>query len=64
MAKSTGPVGPGLLVEIDRAGELPLHEQIERSIRETIRSGRLTAGARLPSTRSLAAELGDRKSVV
>jgi len=64
MTKSTGPVGPGLLVEIDRDGTLPLHEQIERSIRETIRSGRLTAGARLPSTRSLAVELGVSRGVV
>lgn len=64
MAGLTGPVGPGLLVEIDRARGLPLHEQIERSIRETIRSGRLAAGARLPSTRSLAAELGVSRGVV
>ena len=39
------------LVEIDRGGELPLHEQIERALRERIRSGALPAGMRLPSTR-------------
>jgi len=58
------PVGPGLLVGLDRDGEAPLHEQIERSIREDIRGGRLAAGARLPSTRSLAAELGISRGVV
>jgi GntR family transcriptional regulator/MocR family aminotransferase len=51
-------------VEIDREGKLPLHEQIERSLREQIRSGRLPAGARLPSTRSLADELGVSRGVV
>jgi GntR family transcriptional regulator/MocR family aminotransferase len=43
---------------------VPLHEQIERSIREDVRAGRLTAGARLPSSRSLAAELGVSRGVV
>src|SRR5918998_1546363 len=61
MHRSTGPV---LLVELDRSGDLPLHEQIERSVREGIRSGRLTGGTRLPSTRSLAAELGVSRGVV
>jgi GntR family transcriptional regulator/MocR family aminotransferase len=51
-------------VEIDRDGELPLHEQIERSLREQIRSGRLPAQARLPSTRGLAEELGISRGVV
>jgi len=65
MARPTGPVeGPRLLLELDRSGEAPLHEQIERSIREDIRAGRLTAGSRLPSTRSLAAELGVSRGVV
>ena len=46
MSSRTGPVaGPELLVEIDRFGELPLHEQLERSLRENIRRGRLPAGA-------------------
>jgi GntR family transcriptional regulator / MocR family aminotransferase len=54
----------GLLVELDREGELPLHEQIERSVRHGIRSGRLVPGVRLPSTRGLAAELGISRGVV
>jgi GntR family transcriptional regulator/MocR family aminotransferase len=68
MGQQTGPVGsrraPGLLLEIDRAGELPLHEQIERALRERIRSGRLPSDTRLPSTRALAQELGVSRGVV
>ena len=43
---------------------MPLHEQLERSIREGVRAGRLAAGARLPSSRGLAAELGISRGVV
>jgi GntR family transcriptional regulator / MocR family aminotransferase len=43
---------------------VPLHEQLERSIRDDIRVGRLVAGTRLPSTRGLAAELGISRGVV
>jgi GntR family transcriptional regulator/MocR family aminotransferase len=65
MTSDTGPVaGPGLLVAIERASELPLHEQIERSLREQIRAGRLAPGSRLPSTRGLAGELGVSRGVV
>jgi GntR family transcriptional regulator / MocR family aminotransferase len=68
VAKHRGPVadhgGPGLLVEIDRASELPLHEQIERGLRERIRSGRLPSDTRLPSSRALAQELGISRGVV
>jgi GntR family transcriptional regulator/MocR family aminotransferase len=65
MTHTTGPVtGPELLVEIDRSSELPLHEQLERSLRENIRRGRLPAGMRLPSTRGWATELGVSRGVV
>jgi GntR family transcriptional regulator/MocR family aminotransferase len=67
MGLETGPVearGPGLLIEIDRADELPLHEQIERALRERIRTGRMPGGTRLPSTRMLAQELGVSRGVV
>lgn len=43
---------------------MPLHEQIEQSIREDVRGGRIAAGARLPSSRSLAAELGVSRGVI
>ncbi len=65
MTQSTGPAtGLELLVEIARDAPLPHHEQIERSLRENIRTGRLPAGTRLPSTRSLAAELEISRGVV
>src|SRR4249919_3386318 len=64
VARSGGPVSPNLLVELDREADVPLHEQIERSIREGVRSGRLGAESPLPSTRSLAAELGISRGVV
>jgi GntR family transcriptional regulator / MocR family aminotransferase len=68
MPVNTGPVeerrGPSLLVAVDRAGELPLHEQIERALRERIRSGTLKSDTRLPSTRTLAQELGVSRGVV
>jgi GntR family transcriptional regulator / MocR family aminotransferase len=53
-----------MLVEIRRDTELPMHEQVERSIREGIQAGRLAAGARLPSSRALAEELGISRGVV
>ncbi|MET0559467.1 MAG: PLP-dependent aminotransferase family protein [Solirubrobacterales bacterium] len=65
MASSNGPVGSTeLLLEIDRAGEAPLHEQVERAVRDAVRGGRLAPGTRLPSTRALAAELGVSRGVV
>jgi GntR family transcriptional regulator / MocR family aminotransferase len=62
MGLRTGPVD--LLVEIDRHAELPLYEQLERILREAVRDGRLPAGSRLPSSRSLAAELGLSRGVI
>lgn len=53
-----------MLVEIRRDAELPLHEQVEHSIRESIQAGRLAAGAQLPSSRALAKELGISRGVV
>jgi GntR family transcriptional regulator/MocR family aminotransferase len=49
---------------LERGSELPLHVQIERSLRGQIRAGRLAAGARLPSTRALAGTLGVSRGVV
>jgi len=56
--------GPELLLELDRSIEEALHEQLERAIRADIRSGRLPAGMRMPSTRGLATELGVSRGVV
>ncbi|MEA2178300.1 MAG: GntR family transcriptional regulator / MocR family aminotransferase [Solirubrobacteraceae bacterium] len=41
-----------------------LREQLERQLREAVRSGRLAAGTRLPATRALAADLGVSRGVV
>jgi GntR family transcriptional regulator/MocR family aminotransferase len=57
-----GPVD--LLVELNRHGDRPLYEQLERTLRDAIRAGRLPAGARLPSSRGLAGELGISRGVV
>src|SRR3981081_1632454 len=53
-----------LLIELRRGGPDSLHRQIETSIRDGIRSGRLRLGASLPSTRTIAADLGVSRSVV
>ena len=42
----------------------PLRAQLERQLREGVRSGRLRPGARLPPTRTLAEELGISRGVV
>ena len=47
-----------LLVTVDRSGDLPLHVQIERGLREAICTGRLPSGTTLPSSRALAQDLG------
>ena len=54
---------PDLLVRLDRDGS-PLRAQLERELREGIRSGRLQPGTELPSTRALAHELGISRGVV
>src|ERR1700745_2254003 len=43
---------------------VPLHRQIETSIREAIRAGRLARGSSLPPSRMLAADLGVSRGVV
>src|SRR3954454_16951364 len=53
-----------ILVPIDRALDVPLRVQLERQLRNAVRSGRLRAQTLLPSTRSLAADLGLSRGVV
>jgi len=62
VATTRGPVD--LLIGLRRDGDLLLHEQLERELRGAIRDGRLKAGASLPSSRGLAAELGISRGVV
>jgi GntR family transcriptional regulator / MocR family aminotransferase len=53
-----------VLVELTRDSGVALHRQIETSIRDAIRAGRLPRGASLPPTRLLAADLGVSRGVV
>jgi GntR family transcriptional regulator / MocR family aminotransferase len=57
-------LSPGLLVRLDRSGRQPLRAQLEASLREAIRGGRLRTGERLPSSRELARELGVSRGMV
>jgi GntR family transcriptional regulator/MocR family aminotransferase len=47
-----------LPIDVDRVGRTPLAAQIYRAIRRAIETGPLASGARLPSWRDLAAQLG------
>ncbi|HEY4145223.1 PLP-dependent aminotransferase family protein [Pinirhizobacter sp.] len=49
---------------ISRQGEGSLQSRIHNDIRQAIQAGRLAPGARLPSTRSLASELGVARGTV
>jgi GntR family transcriptional regulator/MocR family aminotransferase len=55
---------PELLVSVERGNGSSLRAQIERELREAVRSGRLHAGTALPSTRALAGRLGVSRGVV
>jgi len=56
--------GPELLVELDRGGAVPLRAQLEEQLRDAVRSGRLAADERLPSSRTLAGQLRLSRGVV
>ena len=64
MAIEWSGLSPGLLVRLDRSASQPLRAQLEASLREAIRDGRLRAGERLPSSRELARELGVSRGMV
>jgi GntR family transcriptional regulator / MocR family aminotransferase len=57
-------LGPELLLRLDRTLPEPLGSQLERELREAIRSGRLGTGERLPSSRALSRELGVSRGLV
>lgn len=57
-------LGPELLIRLDRNGGAPLGAQLERELRDAMRSGRLSPGERLPSSRKLAVELGVSRGLV
>jgi GntR family transcriptional regulator / MocR family aminotransferase len=54
--------GLDLLVDLDRT--VGLREGIERALRQALRDGRLAAGSTLPSSRSLARDLGIARGTV
>src|SRR5437660_11909718 len=64
MAIEWSGLSPELLVRLDRSAREPLRTQLEASLREAIRAGRLRAGERLPSSRELARELGISRGMV
>lgn len=53
-----------LLIPLDRDGSQPLHHQLEAALRDAIRAGRLPRSSPLPSSRSLATDLGLSRGVV
>ena len=64
MAIEWSGLSPELLVRLDRSAGQPLRAQLEASLRDAIRGGRLRAGERLPSSRELARELGVSRGMV
>ncbi|MDQ2788264.1 MAG: PLP-dependent aminotransferase family protein [Actinomycetota bacterium] len=55
---------PDLLVTLQPGSGRPLREQLADALKYAVRTGRLRAGAQLPSTRALAADLGVSRGVV
>src|SRR5215813_8519564 len=64
MAVQWSGLGPELLLQLNRGLSQPLRSQLEAGLRDAIRSGRLQAGERLPSSRELARELGTSRGLV
>jgi GntR family transcriptional regulator / MocR family aminotransferase len=64
MAIQWSGLGPDLLLQLDRASGEPLRAQVETGLRDAIRSGRLSGGERVPSSRELARGLGVSRGLV
>jgi GntR family transcriptional regulator / MocR family aminotransferase len=63
--REPAPAGPALwTTRLDRNSRLSLSRQLREALRQSVAEGRLAAGARLPSTRALAAELRISRSTV
>jgi GntR family transcriptional regulator/MocR family aminotransferase len=62
--RETEAAGPELLLELRRDASRPLRAQLEDGLRATVRSGRMAAGARMPSSRTLARDLGVTRRLV
>ena len=55
---------PLAAISLEHASSVPLHRQLYDQLRDSILSGRLPAGTRLPATRTLAADLGLSRNTV
>jgi GntR family transcriptional regulator/MocR family aminotransferase len=62
--RKRGPASPVVQLVLDPAADAPLYRQVYEGLRDAILSGRLARGARLPSTRALAADLGVARNTV
>ena len=51
-------------MQIDRSSEIPIHKQIANQLRDSILSGELPAGRRIPSKRDITEELDIAGSTV
>src|SRR5437763_2490751 len=63
-SQGTTASGPELLIELRRERGHSLRAQLEEGLRDAVRSGRLMAGAPLPSSRALALDLGVSRRLV
>jgi GntR family transcriptional regulator / MocR family aminotransferase len=64
MAVQWSGLAAEVLLTLDRGGPVPLRAQMEDQVRQAIRSGRLGAGDRVPSSRALATALGLSRGLV
>ena len=64
MAVEWSGLAPEVLVTLDRGRQTPLRAQLEDQFRQAIRSGRMCAGERVPSSRALAKALGLSRGLV
>ena len=64
MSPRTASSAPDTLVQLDPGSPAPAYRQVCDWLRDAIVTGRLAAGARIPGTRLLAAELGVSRNTV
>jgi len=64
MSAERSTSGPELLLTLDRSAATPLRVQVETQLRDAVRTGRLGAGERVPSSRALASYLGLSRGVI
>ena len=62
--RKRGPASPVVQLTLDPHSATPLYRQVYEGLRDAMFSGRLARGARLPSTRALAADLGVARNTV